>query len=400
MEELLGDGEREDILDALAELVRARGASEFMHRPLLLPKDEHFPDEWRPDLDGAHAMLGRLLAWAGLGAQPFAIDLAWDGGVPSMPGVATHEKEAAACYLGVIDGVFSFGLSLVGIEEPDRLVGVLAHEVAHAWRAHHGLVVDESMVEECLTDLTTIFLGTGLFTTNNTFRYRAWSEARTSYWQSERIGYLSPLAMSFALAVALRVRDSKQEASAVLEALERSQRPLVERALRSLPTTEALRARLGITAAPRPSAPMVLPPAARLAPALPEKPTRYALRWSTDRIWMVAPPAFIVASIASAIVNNWWLLALTIPAIVVGRWWRYDICTADDCRTPLRADQDRCGACGALLVGRFEAGRREIEPKHAAFVAEVDARAAEEALEQQALEAEAEAEALEGERPG
>jgi hypothetical protein len=388
MEELLGDGEREDILDALSELVRARGASEFMHRPLLLPKDEHFPDEWRPDLDGANAMLGRLLAWAGLGAQPFAIDHAWDGGA------------AAACFLGRVDGALSFGLSVQGIEEPDRLVGVLAHEVAHAWRAHHGLGVEDSMDEECLTDLTTHVLGMGLFTTNNTFRYRAWSEGRTATWHSERIGYLSPLAMSFALAVVLRARDSKQETAAVLDALERSQRPLVDRALEVLPPTEALRARLGITATPRPAAPIALPPAARLAPALPQQPTRYALRWSTDRIWMVAPPAFIVASIASAIVKNWWLLALTIPAIVVGRWWRYDICTADDCRTPLRADQDRCGACGALLVGRFEAGRREIEPQHAAFVAEVDARAAEEALEQQALEAEAEAEALDVERPG
>lgn len=394
MEELVGDGEREDILDALAELVRARGASDFVHRPLLLPKDEHFPDEWRPDLDGAHAMLGRLLAWAGLGAQPFAIDFAWDGGVPSIPGVATHTKGAAACFLGVVEGALSFGLSLQGIEEPDRLVGVLAHEVAHAWRAHHGLVVDESMEEECLTDLTTVFLGMGLFTTNNTFRYRAWAEARTSYWQSERLGYLSPPAMSFALATALRVRNSKSETAAVLEALERSQRPLVGRALEALPPTDVLRARLGITVTPEPAAPIALPPAARLAPAIPDRPTSYALRWSTDRVWMLAPPGFILGSTIGAIVQSWWPLALTIPAILLGRWWRYDICTAYGCRCPLTRDQTRCGACGALLVGRFEAGRREIEPQHAAFVAEVDARAEEVDLEQQALEAQAEAEAL------
>ncbi len=44
-----------------------------MHRPMLRPTEEFFPDAWRPDLDGASALLQRLLHWVRLDDRRFVI---------------------------------------------------------------------------------------------------------------------------------------------------------------------------------------------------------------------------------------------------------------------------------------------------------------------------------------
>lgn len=214
MEETLPEErERETLLSALALLVAKRGASDFLHGPLLLPTPAYFPDEWRPDADGARAMLGRLLAWARLHDRPFTLET-WDSAQFFDPrfndavGQPLERSGTAAVFLGEHEGSLKFGLDLLRIEDAERLAGVLAHEVAHAWRHQHYLVHDDHAVEERLTDLTTVFLGAGVFTTNNTFRYRSSGGHDWMQYGSEQVGYLSPAAMSFALAVALRVRGS------------------------------------------------------------------------------------------------------------------------------------------------------------------------------------------------
>ena len=58
----------------LVDLAVAMGPTWLLDAPILLPRPADFPDQWRPDLDGAELMLERLLICAGLGEMPFTID--------------------------------------------------------------------------------------------------------------------------------------------------------------------------------------------------------------------------------------------------------------------------------------------------------------------------------------
>lgn len=391
MEELPEAQEREELLDEFALLLKDRGAGDFLHGPLLLPTPQYFPDEWRPDADGALAMLGRLLAWARL--AHYSVDLeTWDSSEFSDPrfhdavGQPLERRGAAALFLGAENGKLRFGLDLRNADNAERLVGVLAHEVAHAWRLHHDLVHSDSRLEERLVDLTTVFLGAGVFTTNNTFRYRSSGDYNYTRWSTERFGYLSSSAMSFSLAVALRVRDSKSETQDVLEALERSQKPLVIASLDWLPPPAALRARLGIPVAVPLPGPINLPAPERLGAPTEGPPTQYAWRIPHHRIGLSALLSFVAAIAPAFLLRSYWPFVVILPAAGFGFLWTYDTCSNAACRCPIRPAVERCTSCGAIFVGRWDGEGSKPEPRFVSVMAELDSELA----QQQALEREEE----------
>ena len=400
MEELPTEQARDAILEALALLVKERGASDFLHGPLLLPTPEYFPDEWRPDADGASAMLARLLAWARLPDRLFTLEV-WDSSEFFDPrfrdavGQPLERSGAAAMFFGEEEGRLRFGLDLTHVDDAERLAGVLAHEVAHAWRLHHGLVHPDAAIEERLVDITTIFLGAGVFTTNNTFRYRSSGGYGYTRYGTEKFGYLSPAAMSFGLAVALRVRDSRSELKAVLEALERSQQPLVLASLKCLPNTAALKQRLGIPSVVPLPALILLPSPERLEPPSEDPPAHYAWRVQQRRVGNAALIGFVIGTMPALILGSFWPLLATLPIAVLGHWWTYDVCSVEACRCAIRPGADRCTSCGALFVGRWDGSEKVTESRFASVIAALDAEFAEERALERAEEAELEKEALE-----
>jgi hypothetical protein len=140
-----------------------------------------------------------------------------------------------------------FGCSDRQLEEAgEGLVGVMAHEVAHAYRAFHGLVHHDRDVEEHLTDLTTVYLGFGIFTVNNTFRSRSYTHGTLGSGHSmSQAGYLSPEAMSYLFAVQILCRGlTCWQTTKVLRWLEPRQRGHVKAALRDLRPSESVWATL------------------------------------------------------------------------------------------------------------------------------------------------------------
>src|SRR5687768_3467586 len=57
---------REWLLNGLARLIRLSGWKHFVGCPILLPTNQHFPDEWQQGPRGVRTLLRRLLAYAGL----------------------------------------------------------------------------------------------------------------------------------------------------------------------------------------------------------------------------------------------------------------------------------------------------------------------------------------------
>ena len=159
-------------------------------------------------------MSRRLLGYAGLGQYEVNIEL--DSDIPTSElmesdgiGESHRSEGAAAWFSGIVDGTCLFGFDPVQIEDPIAILGALAHEVAHAYREHHQIAESDRKVDEPLTDLTSVYLGFGILTTNGSYQYRSGGDWDFTEYSHVRMGYLSVEHMSFLLAaqVALRDRD-------------------------------------------------------------------------------------------------------------------------------------------------------------------------------------------------
>lgn len=253
MARLPTSSEQEWLLSELGRLIAQRGWTTWREGVLRLPTDDHFPDPWSPDVAGLDRLSRRLLGYAGLGdlrvrLSVFDGDRTVDG--VSATGEASYRHHGAAAWFAGIDGRYvNFGCASRELAEAgEGLVGVMSHEVAHAYRHVHGLVEDDTMLEECLTDLTTVYLGFGV-TVNNTYRYRSFADARGaqlfSGYRTSQAGYLAPQAMSFLFACwILGRRHDCWQTWRLLRWLEPNQRGFVKAALRELRPAEALERRL------------------------------------------------------------------------------------------------------------------------------------------------------------
>lgn len=202
--------DQEWLLDGLRDLAAAHGVAPLLRAPIVLPNDTYFPDRWSGDREGALTLTRRIMRYAQL--QHLSVALWVDayavrtGAVEVGLGtLGAHQREgAAAWFAGIRRDVCLFGLDEGQLADAEGAAGVLAHEVAHAWRAHHVATVVDRAVDEQLTDVTTVFLGFGVLTANNTLRHRSRGRmvgaSAVHEWSRSQAGYLPPQAMSFLLA--------------------------------------------------------------------------------------------------------------------------------------------------------------------------------------------------------
>jgi hypothetical protein len=249
MELLPTPSRRTFIVRALETLRRQRGDASFVKGRIFEPGDRDFPDRWEASEAGVAALTRRILRHA---------DLAWldadvagfrraGGGRDLAVGnrVASYQHEGVAAWYAGIDDETSrclFGVDLDGLDEGASVVGTMCHEVAHAYRDVHDVAVDDRTTEEHLTDLTTVFLGFGVLTTNASYTYRsegiAGASMRGHRWSHQKRGYLSPAEMAYALAYQIGLRGGR-EAAHVASLLEPTQRDCFEAALEELGVREA-----------------------------------------------------------------------------------------------------------------------------------------------------------------
>jgi hypothetical protein len=262
MAALPGDEEQEALLAALGEIVATQGPERLLRGPLE-PTPHFFPDRWRPDLDGARSVLRRVMAYAGL--DDLACEIESGAGVtrqlPELPGDrSTHTAGAAAWFYGIADGVAWFGVDRRALEDPEQVVAALCHESAHAFRRRRGLEGDPE-TEELRTDVTTVFLGFGILTTNASSRMRTKGELVGSMvrhsWSHTSLGYLPPESMGFLLAAQAVVRRATwKERRRLAALLEPNQAASFHAACRRLRRDEAgLLRRLGVASDRRPLPP-------------------------------------------------------------------------------------------------------------------------------------------------
>lgn len=242
------------LLEELGHLVSLHGSARISQGELFLPTAEHFPDPWQGDLDSLASLCKRLFRYTDLPPfevhlESFAQEQKQRVGLEGVGDWSYRHDGATAWFAGIYGNVVHFGCSEHQLENAgEGIVGVMAHEVAHVWRRFHGLEVADRDDEEDLTDLTTVYLGFGVFTVNNTYRYRSESVGTFGQRMSRSsAGYLSPQEMSWLFAAQLHLRGlGWWQRRGALGWLEPRQRGFTKAAYRALGSADAVRRRMGL----------------------------------------------------------------------------------------------------------------------------------------------------------
>jgi len=187
-------------LDRLRDLIARVGPEPLFAAPLVTPENAWFPDRWSPDLECVRRILLRMAEVAGLSdldveVMGFPEETA-ETQMPASLLERRSESGAVGLFYGIHDGCAWFGIEESQLQTPKRLIGVLAHELAHAWRQVRGVQLTPRRDEEECTDLTTVVLGFGILLCNTAYEYQVESTVlpggyATTRWRHSRMGYLS-----------------------------------------------------------------------------------------------------------------------------------------------------------------------------------------------------------------
>jgi len=373
------------VIEHLADLVERQGSEPLLQPPIL---DLPFKPQKLSGEDGVRQVLRFIMNASGLEPLALLVRLASYPDVLAA-GSIVHPHAGQASTLGWFEGIEGdrcvFGVDLSQHWDLDGLVGTLSHEVAHAWRHHHDLVVPDPVEEELLTDLTTLYLGFGLYTTNTSSRMRTWSDlAFTSYQQHEKAGYLPTVVMSYGLALTVAARGGDRgERRRIARRLETDQRAYFKTASTYLDEADELVEELGLGPRRR-RAPLRERRVPRTEPFEPRDTVEvwegaddpddtprepvFGMRNSrpTAITWL-AMAAGVAAAIAMGLRTEVGIFAFLFGLAWVflmyfyGPGTRCHVCTV--CEARIQDQDTRCPGCGGQIHGRVEDGYQWLDAK-------------------------------------
>ncbi|HEX5060114.1 MAG TPA: hypothetical protein VFV99_12175 [Kofleriaceae bacterium] len=369
------------ITQQMALLIKRTGLDSYVAAPLVEQTDQWFPDEWHPDDAGVARLGKRVFEHAGLPDVEIATELTKNTGSKGI--VATH-VDAKVVRLDV-DPEF--------LTDPLTIISHLISLAAVVFRVRHELEDPDHDTERRLIDLTTIYLGFGILTTNAAYRYRASGELQGSTaitrWSHDVQGSLPADAMAYALAQQLVARNaSPAELRNVKRQLETNQAEVFETTCRQLKTDYVVLA-LDLPARnkwPAPRQPPAPPtstalrlwkkPASNL-PVATVKSTGYlgfnsgrsVLRVPRNRRWeagmiglfvsMVPTIALAVKGFGGAAMGA--MAATWLLSVMLGNKWVRETCSDPKCEMKLERGVQTCPRCGGTIAGTVQKGENRLE---------------------------------------
>jgi hypothetical protein len=172
--------------------------------PLVLPNEQFFPqkyestEEWgRYAFDRVRELMRVPETGLFLEFTPDPLDELREAGVP----LAARSSGVAGTHRGLQaeDGTTGAHITIKRslLKEPDIMVAVMSHELAHVLLLGGGKITRDHEKMEPLTDLMTVFSGFGILTANAAFIH----SSNTRGWHVSRHGYLSEREFGYALAL-------------------------------------------------------------------------------------------------------------------------------------------------------------------------------------------------------
>jgi hypothetical protein len=207
---IIDESSREMIDSSFNWLITTFGNDFIKVQKILVPHYSDFPIVYNGQADCVIKTLEIVTTHMNVLPEEIELDLYTEGQSDIHTGSGRvflrqikDEKYTSGLYWGKQDdGKYHIGLERKKIKDPEKMVAVLAHEIAHIKLLGEGRIEKNN---ESLTDLTTIIFGFGIFNANVSFKfyhdYDSWGYSKT--------GYLTQMEWGYALALYAYIRGER-----------------------------------------------------------------------------------------------------------------------------------------------------------------------------------------------
>ena len=184
------------------------GADTFHNLPTLLPAAEHFPFPFDGTQKTAFNGLTLLCDRMNVNSEDINLEfytdqlfkLNLDSVYPIYANTAQNEVHSTGLYFGKDEGKYTIALENGLLSHPFKLIATLSHELGHIKLLGEARLIEN---DEYVTDLLTVFFGTGIFNANASYL-----EEKTAYsFAWSRSGYFSQQEWGYALAIYAYMRE-------------------------------------------------------------------------------------------------------------------------------------------------------------------------------------------------
>jgi hypothetical protein len=198
--------EKELVEDGFQSLREQLGLDRLRDAVVVEPTPAFFPDPYDASPEAAVQLFARVCGYMRI--EPNSVRLGFwqeERQEPEVhaPGTAAAPRRTrgATGYYAHVDGFDHIRVNVAELTDPEALVSTLAHELGHViLLSRCGMAHGEPHME-ALTDLTTIYLGLGIFTSNTLLRRHGWIQGNVEGWKVSRKGYISPEMAGWALSL-------------------------------------------------------------------------------------------------------------------------------------------------------------------------------------------------------
>jgi len=206
--------EKELVEDGFLFLQEQLGLGRLRDAAVVEPTPAYFPDRYDASPDAAAQLFVRICGYMRIEPQSVRLGF-WEEGrdepevhAPGTMG-APRRTRGASGYYSQVDGFDRISLNVEELTDPEALVSTMAHELAHVVLLGRNAISRDEPHMEALTDLATIYLGLGIFTSNTLLRRHGWVRGNLEGWKVSRKGYISPEMAGWALSLFAWAREEK-----------------------------------------------------------------------------------------------------------------------------------------------------------------------------------------------
>jgi hypothetical protein len=218
----LDEEERQWVDEGFRRLEKMLGHTRLLEAKVILPTPEYFPDAYDHTDAGADALFQRVCGYmhvdrSGIQLEVFPDETEelrsilpyWRGDSGGCAGFFSHDPTIEST--PTADGArMLVALRSTQLKDPLSLVATMAHELGHVILLGGRLISPKTPDHEPLTDLLTVFLGFGVFTSNAARRFKQFQDERSYGWSMNRLGYLPEEMYGYALAKFAAARSEEK----------------------------------------------------------------------------------------------------------------------------------------------------------------------------------------------
>src|ERR1700686_3314666 len=171
----VSEEERLWVDEGFRRLEKMLGRRRLLEAKVILPTPEYFPDSYDQNGAGAEALFRRVCNYMRVDRSRIQLEIFpdeteelrsilpyWHGNSGGCAGFFSHEATPGNVSAGD-EARMLIALRSTQLKDPLSLVATMAHELGHVVLLGGGLMSSKTADHEPITDLLTVFLGSGLF---------------------------------------------------------------------------------------------------------------------------------------------------------------------------------------------------------------------------------------------